>query len=59
VRDVLSKSLGSKNPANVVKATMEALRKLRLREEVFRSRGREIKPAAPAQTPAQTAAAAS
>src|SRR4051812_26805725 len=29
VKDVLSKSLGSKNPANVVKATLHALLKLR------------------------------
>lgn len=39
VRDVLSKSLGSSNPANVVKATLSALRQLRLRETVLRSRG--------------------
>lgn len=39
VRDVLSKSLGSKNPANVVKATLMALRSLRLKETIFRGRG--------------------
>lgn len=39
VRDVLSKSLGSSNPANVVKATLSALRQLRLREAVLKSRG--------------------
>jgi small subunit ribosomal protein S5 len=32
VKNVLSKSLGSKNPANVVKATISALRRLRLRQ---------------------------
>lgn len=39
VKDVLAKSLGSKNHANVVKATLEALLKLRHRDEIFRSRG--------------------
>jgi small subunit ribosomal protein S5 len=48
VRDILSKSLGSKNPANVVKATQGALRQLRLREEIYRSRGLVIKTPAPA-----------
>jgi len=45
VKDVLSKSLGSKNAANVVKATMNALMSLRLREAIFRARGIEIKKA--------------
>lgn len=39
VKDVLSKSLGSKNPANVVKATLNALQQLRLRDQIYRSRG--------------------
>lgn len=39
VRDVLSKSLGSKNAANVAKATLGALTQLRLREEIYRGRG--------------------
>lgn len=43
VRDVLSKSLGSKNAANVVKATLNGLLKLRLREDIYKSRGLEIK----------------
>ncbi len=47
VKDVLSKSLGSKNAANVVKATLHALLNLRLRDDIYRSRGLEIKPAAP------------
>ena len=34
IRDVLGKSLGSKNKLNVVKATIEALHQLRSREEV-------------------------
>jgi small subunit ribosomal protein S5 len=43
VKDILSKSLGSKNAANVVKATLNALLSLRLREDIYRSRGLEIK----------------
>ena len=39
VKDVLSKSLGSKNAANVAKATIAALQSLRLREEVAKRRG--------------------
>jgi small subunit ribosomal protein S5 len=45
VKDVLTKSLGSKNAANVVKATLQALRSLRLREDIYRSRGLEVKKA--------------
>jgi small subunit ribosomal protein S5 len=56
VRDVLTKSLGSKNAANVVKATLKALLSLRLREDIYRSRGLEIKkvatPKAPEAVPA-------
>jgi small subunit ribosomal protein S5 len=39
IRDILSKSLGSSNAVNVVKATLDALLKLRTREEIFRTRG--------------------
>ncbi|MDE3068563.1 MAG: 30S ribosomal protein S5 [Verrucomicrobiota bacterium] len=45
VRDILSKSLGSKNAANVVKATLKALLSLRLREDIYKGRGLEIKKA--------------
>ena len=38
VRDVLSKSLGSKNPANVAKAALQALQQLRRREDVMAGR---------------------
>lgn len=48
VRDVLSKSLGSKNAANVAKATLAALSQLRLREDIYRRRGLAL-PAKPAQ----------
>ena len=54
IKDILSKSLGSKNAANVVKATINALVSLRLREDIFKSRGLELKkietPKAPAAT---------
>jgi small subunit ribosomal protein S5 len=39
VKNVLTKSLGSKNPANVVKATISALRRLRRREQIYQDRG--------------------
>jgi small subunit ribosomal protein S5 len=41
VRDVLAKSLGSKNAVNVVKATFDALGKLRTRSEVLAKRDRK------------------
>src|ERR1700740_3670246 len=40
IRDVLAKSLGSSNHANVVKATIAALKSLRRREEIFKIRGK-------------------
>ncbi len=52
IKDVLTKSLGSQNASNVVKATFAALAQLRLREDIMRSRGIAVKtPAVPA-TPA-------
>lgn len=58
IKNVLSKSLGSKNPANVVKATLQALQRLRLREQIYRSRGLQVKterPAAPVESTTVTA----
>lgn len=51
VKDVLSKSLGSKNAANVVKATLTALLSLRLREDIYSGRGIQIKKVAPPTPP--------
>ena len=42
VTDILTKSFGSNNPANLVKATFNALEQLRTREEIQRLRGVEI-----------------
>jgi small subunit ribosomal protein S5 len=42
IRDVLSKSLGSQNPINLVKATMTALESLRSPEEVAKLRGLKV-----------------
>jgi small subunit ribosomal protein S5 len=50
IKDLLAKSLGSGNPANVVKATLDALKQLRLKENIFQLRGKAIKEAAPAVT---------
>jgi small subunit ribosomal protein S5 len=62
IKDLLSKSLGSNNPSNVVKATLAGLQQLRLREDIYRDRGIEIKKkpvaapvvVAPAPVPAAT-----
>jgi small subunit ribosomal protein S5 len=55
IRDVLAKSLGSSNHANVVKATITALKQLRLRDEIYKVRGK-IMPAAAAPAPVPAAA---
>jgi small subunit ribosomal protein S5 len=39
VGDILSKCLGSNNPHNVVRATMNALEQLKSREEIMERRG--------------------
>ena len=45
IKDLLAKSLGSGNPANVVKATLDALKQLRPKEAIFQLRGKTIKAA--------------
>src|SRR5579871_1642873 len=42
IPNVLTKSIGSANPHNVVKATMEALRQLRNASEVAEARGKTL-----------------
>ena len=42
IRDILAKSLGTTNPINMAKATVEALRQLRRPEDVARARGKTI-----------------
>ena len=54
LKDVLSKSLGSNNAANVVKATLKGLLSLRLREDIYKTRGLEIKKV---ETPRESEAA--
>jgi small subunit ribosomal protein S5 len=42
VRDILAKSLGTTNPINMLKATVDGLKRLRTPEEVALSRGKTV-----------------
>jgi small subunit ribosomal protein S5 len=58
VKDILSKSLGSNNAANVVKATLKGLLSLRLREDIYKGRGfviKKVEAAKPAEAAPATA----
>jgi small subunit ribosomal protein S5 len=64
VQNILTKSLGTTNPHNVVKATFDALKNLHLEESIAKARGRgnsavETAPAAVEAVPAVETAAAS
>jgi small subunit ribosomal protein S5 len=56
IKDILSKSLGSKNAANVVKATLNGLLSLRTREQIYTARGLQIKKVAAPKAPEAVAA---
>jgi small subunit ribosomal protein S5 len=47
IKDILSKSLGSGNPINIVNAAMNALHQLKRPEEIARARGLSIEEVAP------------
>ncbi|HWC32796.1 MAG TPA: 30S ribosomal protein S5 [Actinomycetota bacterium] len=47
IKDILSKSLGSGNPINIVHATIAGLRQLRRPEDVAKLRGKELQEIAP------------
>ena len=55
VKDALTKSLGSNNAANVVKATLQGLLSLRRREDIYKGRGLEFKKLEASQQPQQPA----
>jgi small subunit ribosomal protein S5 len=56
IRDVLAKSLGTTNPINMAKATVEGLKSLRRPEDVAKMRGKSISHVLPYHKPAEVPA---
>ena len=54
IRDILAKSLGTTNPINMAKATVDGLKKLRRPEDVAKMRGKTIAEVLPWRAPAET-----
>ena len=59
IRDVLAKSLGTTNPINMAKATVDGLKRLRRPEDVARSRGKSVAEVLPFRPEALADASAS
>jgi small subunit ribosomal protein S5 len=57
VRDILAKSLGTTNPVNMLKATVQGLQQLRRPEEVAETRGLTVQQVLPVGAKAAEAAA--
>jgi small subunit ribosomal protein S5 len=53
IRDILAKSIGTTNPINMLKATVEGLQRLRRPEEVAQQRGLTISQVLPASAQAE------
>jgi small subunit ribosomal protein S5 len=51
IRDILAKSLGTTNPINMAKATVDGLKRLRRPEDVAKIRGLSVKQVLPYQPP--------
>jgi small subunit ribosomal protein S5 len=54
IRDILAKSLGTTNPINMAKATVNGLKRLRRPDEVARARGLTINEVLPYKRPEET-----
>ena len=52
IRDILAKSLGTTNPINMARATVDGLKRLRRPEDVAKIRGLSVKQVLPYQAPA-------